>query len=83
MGSERKNIKLTKTSINDLLTLRWSKGDSCHPPKVFSRFSSEWGELLFQNNFVAVGTSLGDLVALKLDKGRVLGEWRPPSTHEL
>ena len=53
--------------------------------KGFSPFSREWGELLFQANFLAVGISLGHLsmkkifsywsmVALKLDKGRVL-EW--------
>ena len=29
------------------------------PPKGFSIFSREWGELLFQTNFMAVGTSLG------------------------
>ena len=30
-------------------------------PKSFSSFSREWGELLFQTKFLAVGTSLGDL----------------------
>ena len=49
--------------------------------------SSQWGELLFQTNFMFAGTSLGHLpmtkslkiepvFALKLDKGKVLGD--PP-----
>ena len=29
------------------------------PPKSFSCFSSEWGDLLLQTNFLAVRTSLG------------------------
>ena len=29
------------------------------PPKEFSCFSSEWGDLLLQTNFLAVRTSLG------------------------
>ena len=61
-------------------------GGDVHPhPKGFS---SQWGELLFQTNFIFVGTALGHLsmkkncqigptvFALKLDNGKVLG---PPS----
>ena len=34
-----------------------AKGEGA-PPKEFSCFSSEWGDLLLQTNFLAVRTSL-------------------------
>ena len=61
------------------------------PPTGFSNFSREWEELSSQTKFLAVGSSLGqqsmkkvfksDLplkLALKLDKGRVLGGGNHP-----
>ena len=67
-------------------------------PKRFSSFSREWGELLFQTKFLAVGTSLGHLsmkihfpigarctiLSLKLDKVRMLRDvaTNPPPPTE-
>ena len=39
-------------------------------PKRFSSFSREWGELLFQTKFLAVGTSLGHLSMKNFSNGR-------------
>ena len=53
-------------------------------------FSTEWGKLLFQIKFLAVGTILAAFVlekifpvgstvlVLKLDKGRIMGGGAPP-----
>ena len=73
-----------------VLTLGWAAGVDAtpHPPNRISSFSWEWEELLFQTNFLAVVSFLGHLsmkifqigptvLALKLDKGRVLRGWRP------
>ena len=61
-----------------------TKGEGVPPPKEFSCFSSEWGDLLSQTNFLAVHTSLGHpsakkpfqirstVLGLKLYRGRVL-----------
>ena len=56
------------------------------PPTSFSNFSQKWEELYWQTKFLPVGSSLGHasshekifqigptILALKLDKGRVLG----------
>ena len=77
------NLQLCMT----ILTLQWpGRGGWMPPLKDFSCFSPDWGELLFQTNFPTVGTSLSmkkflrsDLLALKLDKGRVLGRGRQPA----
>ena len=54
-------------------------GGACQPPKGFSYFSPEWGELLFQTNFCCrhiLGASVHEkdfqigptVLAVKLDK---------------
>ena len=40
--------------------------------KGFSSFSHEWGELLFQTKFLAVGTSLGHLSMKKISRLELL-----------
>ena len=66
-----------------------AKGDECHPPTGFSNFSREWEELSWKLNFscsLVLGTSVHEkifqigptVLALKLDKGRVLGWWQLP-----
>ena len=44
--------------LTDLNPLMANRG--VHPPPQIN-FSSQWGEVLFQTNFVFVGTSLGHL----------------------
>ena len=63
-------------------------GGGCHPQQVF-QFFSEMERAFFRTKFLLVGSSLGHLpmknfqigpiiLALKLDKGRVLEGWQPP-----
>ena len=64
------------------------------PPTGSSSFSQDWEELLCQTKFLAVVLSLGHLsmkknfqigpivLALKLDKGRVLSGWQPSRSIE-
>ena len=45
--------------LTDLNPLMANRGGPLPPPQI--NFSSQWGEVLFQTNFVFVGTSLGHL----------------------
>ena len=77
--------KLTRSESWQILTLWWQTGGVHPPPQI--NFSSQWGEVLFQTNFVFVGTSLGHLSMKKnfrsdlpcLLKRKVLGT--PPPLH--
>ena len=75
------DLEKIKHSFNPSMVTEEGGGDS-NPPKNFSsqRFSREWGELLFQTEFLAVGGicqwknfQIGvTFLALELGKGRVL-----------
>ena len=74
------------------VTLEWPReggGGGCHPPTGLSNFSQKWEELFCKLNFfcrLILGTSAHEkifqigntILALKLDKGRVLGGGNPP-----